>query len=114
MYSFTRDSYSYNTCLHFVILMYTPNKERIKHILIFDFHQGNTPSSAAKTLKNTYGNDVVNEKTYRRWFSAGGFKKDDFSLKDERQTESRLLKNCSILSNCKLPLMKIQPALLEN
>ncbi|KAM3179430.1 hypothetical protein ACTXT7_000545 [Hymenolepis weldensis] len=46
---------------------------------------GNTPSSAAaKTLKDTYANDVVNEKICRRWFSAGGFKKDDFSLKDER------------------------------
>ncbi|KAM3179438.1 hypothetical protein ACTXT7_000553 [Hymenolepis weldensis] len=55
--------------------------------------EGNTPSSAAaKTLKDTYANDVVNEKTCRRWFSAGGFKKDDFSLKDERRTESRMLK----------------------
>ncbi|KAM3186264.1 hypothetical protein ACTXT7_004661 [Hymenolepis weldensis] len=53
----------------------------------------NTPSSeAAKTLKDTYGNDVVNEKTCRKWFSAGGFKKDDFSLKNERRTESRMLK----------------------
>ncbi|KAM3182063.1 hypothetical protein ACTXT7_013153 [Hymenolepis weldensis] len=77
----------------------------------------NTPSSvaaAAKTLKDTYGNDVVNEKTCRRWLSAGGFKKDDFSLKDERRIESRMLKKNSILNNCKLPLMKIQPALLEN
>ncbi|VUZ56428.1 unnamed protein product, partial [Hymenolepis diminuta] len=32
--------------------------------------------------KSTHGNDVVNEKTCRRWFSAYGFKKDDFSLKD--------------------------------
>ncbi|KAM3186419.1 hypothetical protein ACTXT7_004354 [Hymenolepis weldensis] len=43
----------------------------------------NTASSAAKTLKDAYGNDVMNEKTYRRWFSAGDFKKGDFSLKDE-------------------------------
>ncbi|VUZ46597.1 unnamed protein product [Hymenolepis diminuta] len=90
--------------------MYTPNRKHIKHISLFEFHQGNAPSSAAKTLKDTYGNDVVKEKTCRRWFSAGGFKKDDFSLKDERQTESRKLKN-SILSNCNLLLMKIQPAL---
>ncbi|KAM3173729.1 hypothetical protein ACTXT7_011990 [Hymenolepis weldensis] len=34
----------------------------------------------------------MNEKTCRGWFSAGGFKKDDFSLKDERRTESRMLK----------------------
>ncbi|KAM3175514.1 hypothetical protein ACTXT7_008360 [Hymenolepis weldensis] len=59
----------------------------------------------------TYGNDVLNEKTCRMWFSAGGFKKDHFSLKDEPITGHS--KN-SILSNRKLPLMKIQPALLEN
>ncbi|KAM3188140.1 hypothetical protein ACTXT7_000909 [Hymenolepis weldensis] len=71
---------------------------------------------SSKTLKDTYvvTNNVVNEKACRSWFSAGGFKKDDFSLKDERRTESRMLKKNSILSNCKLPLMKIQPALLEN
>ncbi|KAM3172289.1 hypothetical protein ACTXT7_014840 [Hymenolepis weldensis] len=56
-----------------------------------------------------HANDV-NEKIWRRWFSAGGFKKDDFSLKDEPRA------GCSknlILINCKLPLMKIHPALLE-
>ncbi|KAM3171990.1 hypothetical protein ACTXT7_015474 [Hymenolepis weldensis] len=50
----------------------------------------NTASSAATTLKDTYGNDVVNKKTCRRWFSR--FRKDDFSLKDKRRTESRMLK----------------------
>ncbi|KAM3181436.1 hypothetical protein ACTXT7_014385 [Hymenolepis weldensis] len=95
-------------------LMYTPNKEQIKHVLPFEFHRGSMASSAAaeaKTLKDTCANDVVNEKTCRRWFSS--FKKDDFSQKDEKRTESRKLKN-PILSNCKLPLMKIQLALLEN
>ncbi|VUZ54812.1 unnamed protein product [Hymenolepis diminuta] len=91
--------------------MYIPNKEHIRHILLFQFHQGNTASSVAKILKDTYGNDVVKEKTSRRWFSAGGFKKDDFSLKDEPRAGCS--KN-SILSNCKLPLMKILPERLEN
>ncbi|VUZ51289.1 unnamed protein product [Hymenolepis diminuta] len=63
--------------------MYTPNKEHTGHILLFQSHQGNTASSAAKILKDTYGNDIVYEKTSRRWFSAGGFKKNDSSLKDE-------------------------------
>ncbi|KAM3184548.1 hypothetical protein ACTXT7_008127 [Hymenolepis weldensis] len=65
-------------------LMYTPNKEHMR--------KGKTSSAAAKTLRDTYGNDVVNENTCRRWFSAGGFKRDDSSLKDERQIESRTLK----------------------
>ncbi|VUZ55832.1 unnamed protein product [Hymenolepis diminuta] len=63
--------------------MYTPNKEHIRHTLLFEFHNGNTASSSAKTLKHTYGNDVVNKRTGRRWFSPSRFKKDDFSLKDE-------------------------------
>ncbi|KAM3188174.1 hypothetical protein ACTXT7_000838 [Hymenolepis weldensis] len=58
----------------------------------FSDNYRNTENSAAKTLKDTYGNDIVNEKTYRRWFSSGGLKKDDFSLKDERRTERRMLK----------------------
>ncbi|VUZ48232.1 unnamed protein product [Hymenolepis diminuta] len=41
--------------------MYTPNKDHIRHILLYESHKGNTASSAAKTLKDTYRNDVVNE-----------------------------------------------------
>ncbi|KAM3175384.1 hypothetical protein ACTXT7_008652 [Hymenolepis weldensis] len=42
--------------------MYTPYKEHIKHILLFEFRKGNTANSAAaNTLKDTYGNDIVNE-----------------------------------------------------
>ncbi|VUZ55407.1 unnamed protein product [Hymenolepis diminuta] len=63
--------------------MYTANKEQIRHILLFQFHQGNTANSAPETLKDNYGNDVMNKKTCRRWFSTGGFKKGDFSLKDD-------------------------------
>ncbi|KAM3173204.1 hypothetical protein ACTXT7_012972 [Hymenolepis weldensis] len=108
------DSYCILDIVDILPLMYTPIKEHIRHILLFEFHKGNTTSSVAKTLKDTYGNDFVNEKTCRRWSSAGGFKKDAFSLKDrETNREQDALKN-SILSNCKLPLMKIQPALLEN
>ncbi|VUZ44117.1 unnamed protein product [Hymenolepis diminuta] len=72
--------------------MYTPNNEHIRHIVLFEFHKGNTASSAANTLKDAYANDVVNEKTCKRWFSASDFKKDDFSLKDERRIESGMFK----------------------
>ncbi|VUZ39365.1 unnamed protein product [Hymenolepis diminuta] len=63
--------------------MYTPNKGHSRHILLFEFHKGNRASSAAKTLKDTCGNDVVDKETCRRWFSPSRFKKDDFRLKDE-------------------------------
>ncbi|VUZ53011.1 unnamed protein product [Hymenolepis diminuta] len=71
--------------------MCTPNKDHIRHILLFLFHKGNTASSAAKTLKDTFGNDVVNEKTCRRRFSAGDFKKDDFGLKDKPRAKNAQL-----------------------
>ncbi|VUZ42143.1 unnamed protein product [Hymenolepis diminuta] len=82
--------------------MYTLNKGHIRHVLRFQFRQGNTASSAVKTLKDTCGNDVVNEKACRRLFSAGGFKKEDFSLKDD-EPSAECSKN-SIPSNSKLPL----------
>ncbi|VUZ51595.1 unnamed protein product [Hymenolepis diminuta] len=77
---------------------------------MFQFHQENTTISAAKTFKGTYANYVVDEKTCRRWCSAGGVKSCCY-LKDKPR--AGCTKN-SILSNCKLPLMKIQPALLED
>ncbi|VUZ46540.1 unnamed protein product, partial [Hymenolepis diminuta] len=86
----------------FLALTYTPNKEQIRYILLSEFHKGNTASSAVKTLKGTCGNDVVNKKTFRRRSSAGGFKKEDFSLKDD-EPSAECSKN-SIPSNSKLPL----------
>ncbi|VUZ47281.1 unnamed protein product, partial [Hymenolepis diminuta] len=48
--------------------------------------------SAANTLKDTCGNNVVSEKTCKRWFSC--FEKDEFGLKDEpRAGCSRKLKS---------------------
>ncbi|KAM3180545.1 hypothetical protein ACTXT7_016069 [Hymenolepis weldensis] len=67
-------------------LMYTPNKEHIRHILLFEFHQGNTPSSSAgKTLKDTYANDVVNERP-----AEGGF------LQRNEKTQRQSLKGWEI------------------
>ncbi|VUZ44681.1 unnamed protein product, partial [Hymenolepis diminuta] len=66
----------------------------------------------AKTLKDTCGNDVVNEKICGNWFSPSHFKKDDFNVSRD-EPRAGCSKN-SILGNWKLALMKIQPALLEN
>ncbi|KAM3188106.1 hypothetical protein ACTXT7_000970 [Hymenolepis weldensis] len=67
---------------------------KIKHdcLIIILINRSTASSAAARTVKDTYGNDVVSKKTCRRWLSAGGFKKDDFSLKDERRIKSRMLK----------------------
>lgn len=61
--------------------MYTPTKEHVRHVLLYEFQKGNTAACAAKSVQNTYGKHVVNERTCRRWFSC--FKNGDFSMKDE-------------------------------
>ena len=63
--------------------MYTPSKEYLRHVLLYEFQKGSTVSSAAKSLQNTYGNNVISVKTCRRWFSR--FKKNDFTLKDDQR-----------------------------
>ena len=59
--------------------MYTPSKEHTRHGIFYCLNYIKAIGQAQQ--KNTYGNDVVNEKACRRWFSR--FKKDDFNLKDE-------------------------------
>ena len=67
--------------------MYTPTADHINHILLFEFHKGNTANLAAKTLKYTYGNVAVNKKICRRWFS---FSKWVTKIQSKRRTESRM------------------------
>ncbi|VUZ49070.1 unnamed protein product, partial [Hymenolepis diminuta] len=93
--------------------VYTPNKDHIRHILLFQFRQGNKARLAAKTLKHTYANDVENEKTCRRWFSLSRFKQDDFDLKDESRTGDSKTLNSEQLEVA-IDGNQIQPALLEN
>ena len=63
--------------------MHTTSKEHLRHVLLYEFQKGSTASLAAKSLQNTYGNNVISVKTCRRWFSH--FKKNDFTLKDEQR-----------------------------
>ncbi|KAM3171606.1 hypothetical protein ACTXT7_016286, partial [Hymenolepis weldensis] len=57
-----------------------------------------------QNTQSSFANDVVNKKTCRGWFLR--FKKDDLSLKNERQTESSMLK--------KLNSKQLQVAIDEN
>lgn len=36
------------------------------HILHYEFHKGVNTSAAGKSIQSPYGNDVVNERSYRR------------------------------------------------
>ncbi|KAM3177173.1 hypothetical protein ACTXT7_005035 [Hymenolepis weldensis] len=60
--------------------MQTPNicakvPEKSSSLRLSDNYQNTASSAAENTPKDTYGNDIINEKTCRKWFSSGGFKR---------------------------------------
>ena len=61
--------------------MFAPSKDHIRNVLLYEFHKGVNARTATKSIQRVYGNDVVNERSCRRWFSR--FRSGDFSLKDE-------------------------------
>ena len=46
-----------------------------------EFHKSVNASATEKSIQNTYRNDTVNERYYKRWFPS--FQSGDFSLKDK-------------------------------
>ncbi|XP_014767866.1 histone-lysine N-methyltransferase SETMAR-like [Octopus bimaculoides] len=60
--------------------MFVPSKDHIRNVLLYEFHKGANASAAARSIQNTYGDDVVNE-SCRGWFSR--FRSGDFTLKEE-------------------------------
>ncbi|XP_014780614.1 histone-lysine N-methyltransferase SETMAR-like [Octopus bimaculoides] len=60
--------------------MFVPSKDYI-NVLLYEFHKGVNASAAARSIQGTYGDDVVNKRSCRRWFSR--FRSGDFTLKEE-------------------------------
>ena len=54
--------------------MFVPTKERIRHVLLYEFHKSVNASTLAKSIQSTYVDNTLNE---RRWFSH--FHSRDFS-----------------------------------
>ena len=61
--------------------MFVPSKDHIRNVLLYEFHKGVNASTAARSIQSAYGDNAVNERSCRRWFSR--FRSGDFSLKDE-------------------------------
>ncbi|XP_014768378.1 histone-lysine N-methyltransferase SETMAR-like [Octopus bimaculoides] len=56
------------------------SKEHLKHIMLYNFKQGNSAAEATRNIHSVYGEVCLNERSCRRWFAK--FKNGDFSLKE--------------------------------
>lgn len=63
--------------------MYAPSKDHFPPILLYEFHKRVNPSAAAKSPQSSYGDDAVNKRSCRRWFSR--VRSGYFSLKDDQK-----------------------------
>ena len=50
-------------------------------IFLYEFKLNQSAADTARKINLTFGNDSVNERTFRRWFAI--FRSGDFSLEDE-------------------------------
>ena len=60
---------------------FKPNKEHVRHVLLFLFNQKKTASESRRILVETYGDNVLTQDAGVRWFRR--FKSGDFDLKDK-------------------------------
>ena len=63
----------------FSLLLYDVNRFRL--IFLYEFKLNQSAAETARKINQASGNDNVNERTARRWFSK--FRSGDFSLEDE-------------------------------
>lgn len=62
---------------------FEPNKEHLRHVLLFLFNQKKNASESHRILVETYGDNVPTQDTCVRWFKR--FKIGDFDLKDKER-----------------------------
>ena len=60
---------------------FKPNKEHVRHVLLFLFNQKENASESRRILVETYGDNVLTQVTCVRWFRR--FKSGNFDLKDK-------------------------------
>ena len=70
---------------------FEPNKEHLRHVMIFLFSQKKTASESHRILVETYGDLAPTVQTCERWFHR--FKSSDFNVIDkERENRSKNLR----------------------
>ena len=62
---------------------YEPNKEHLRHVLLFLFNQKKSASESRRILVETYGDNILTQDACVRWFRR--FKSGDFDLKDKER-----------------------------
>ena len=60
---------------------FKPNKEHVRHVLLFLFYQKKSASESHHILVETYGDNVLTQNACVRWFRR--VKSGDFDLKDK-------------------------------
>jgi len=61
-----------------------PDKEHIRHCLLFCFHQKKSAADAHRIICETYGENVVAIRTCANWFKR--FKNGDFDISDKERS----------------------------
>ena len=62
---------------------FEPNKEHLRHVLIFLFSQRKKAAEAHRILVETYGAHALSVDTCERWFQR--FRSGDFDVKDKER-----------------------------
>lgn len=62
---------------------FKPNKEHLRHVLLFLFNQKKNANGSHRILVETYGDDVLMQDACVRWFRR--FESGDFDLKDKER-----------------------------
>ena len=61
---------------------FEPNKEHLRHVLLFLFSQKKNANKSRRILVETYGENIPTKDACVRWFIR--FKSGDFDLKDQK------------------------------
>ena len=60
-------------------------EDHIRHVMLYEFHQGHSASAAARNVNGVYGQGAVDVRKCQRWFQR--FRSGDNSLSDKPREE---------------------------
>lgn len=60
------------------------SKGQLRHIMLYELKKGKSAAKATQNIHSAYGEECLNERICRRWFT--NFRSGNFSLENEDQT----------------------------